>query len=144
MSLPTVTASGDGLLHLVDLGGEVDAGEEQLADLGDRAVAVCHPGLVEGPSEQAVDDGEGAVEADVVGGAERPADERDDLAVGAHEREVGLRVAAVERKDERGGGHARSSAKNRGRCSRSASSSFSVSSSTGGTWPTSGCASKAL
>ena len=148
VSLPTETllrqaARRGRLLHLLDLGGEVDAREQQLADVGDRAVAVRDPGVGERLVEQVVDHLQRAVEAEVVRRAEPAADEREHLAVGAHEREVGLRVAAVDREDERCA-HARSWAKNCGRCSRSAASSCSVSSSTGGTCPTSGCASSAL
>src|SRR5205814_2403308 len=131
---------GRGGLHRLLLGREVDTGEVELSDLRDGAVAVWQAGLGDRLCEEVAENCEAAVDAEVVRRALWPADEREDLAVGADERQVGLRVAAVDREDERLGHAVTSRDSNCGRCSRPAARRLSVSSSTCGTWPMSGCA----
>ena len=130
--------------HLLHLGGEVDAGQQQLPDLRDWAVAVRQAGLLNRLREQVADDAERAVQAEVVRRALGAADERKHPAVVADEREVGLPVAAVDGEHERAAHRTASRESNCGRCARPASRSSSVSRSACGAWPTSGCASSAL
>ena len=80
------------------LGREVHAGEEHLGD-GARRPAVRAGGghrLVEELLEQR----HGCLEPEMMGRGERSADVREQRPVGPHEREIGLRVPAVDRKDD--------------------------------------------
>jgi hypothetical protein len=81
------------------LGGEVDAGEQELPD-GHRQLDRPQARGVQRVAEQPLEHGEGPVEADVVRRGERPAREPEHPAVGADEGEVGLRVAPVDREDD--------------------------------------------
>ena len=118
-------AAPDGqLLECALLVGEVDARQEQQRLrrlLSGRELR-----------DQAADDVECGLGAEMVGGAPTAAHSSEHGAVVAHERNVGLRVSAVDRECEphRGTPASRSAA------SRSAS--------TWATWPMSGCASSAL
>ena len=99
-SAPPSRAPRCALAHRVLLGREVDAGEQQLGDLGDGpldARAASRRASASSCSSTARQ----PVEPEVVRRAERPAHEREHRAVLAHEREVGLRVAAVDGEDER-------------------------------------------
>ena len=90
------------LLHLVDLGGEVDARQQQLPDVGDRAGAVLDPCLGRAPrASRSSITCRAPSRPRWCGELSAAADEREHFAVGAHEGEVGLRVAAVDRQDER-------------------------------------------
>ncbi len=134
MSLSTVECSAQPLFAArstasVDLAGKVDAREQQLRHRHRRLDA----SLLGGAAEQLVEHVEGALDAEMVRRAAGAAHEREQLAVLAHEREVGLRVAAVDGEDDPPA-HA----------TASASSSRSSSPSTRSTWPISGCASRAL
>ena len=68
-----------------------------MPDVGDRAGAVLDARLGERPCKQVVDHLQRPVEAEVVRRADPPRTSASTLAVAAHEREVGLRVAAVDR-----------------------------------------------
>ena len=94
--------SCDPLLEHLFLGGEVDPGHAEARDGGDRrAVRVGDARLLNGLPEEALEHLDAAVDAEVVRRAQRPAHEREDMAVGRDEREVGLRVAAVDGEDDR-------------------------------------------
>src|SRR5205823_3421682 len=135
---------GRGCLHRLFLRGEVDAGEVEPSDLGYGAVAVWKTCLGDRLGKEVVENREAAVDAEVVRRALRPADERDDLAVCTDQRQIGLRVAAIDREDERLAHADTSRGSNRGRWARPSFRSFSTSSSTCGIWPISGWASRAL
>ena len=92
---------GDRVVEAVLLLGEVEPREHEACGPRDRAVGAGEPGHPDGLGEQAVQQRHGAVEPDVVRRAERPADEREQRAVRPDEREVGLRVAAVDREGQR-------------------------------------------
>ena len=94
--------SCDPLLEHLFLGGEVDPGHAEARDGGDRrAVGAGDSRLLDGLPEEALEHLDAAVDAEVVRRAQRPAHEREDAAVGRDEREVGLRVAAVDGEDDR-------------------------------------------
>ena len=70
-------------------------------DVRDPAVVVAEPRLARRVVEQPLEHGEAAFDAEVMGRAQRTANEREHRAVGADEREVGLRVAAVDGEHDR-------------------------------------------
>ena len=77
---------------------------QRRADRGDRrAVRALDPRLLHRLAEEALEHLDAAVHAEVVRRAQRPAHEREHLAVGRDEREIGLRVAAVDGEDDRCG-----------------------------------------
>ena len=139
---PAARREGGGDLLL--LARVVDAGEQEDARLGERGClrdARLPRGVVDQPGEH----GQRALDADVVLRALRAPHEREQRAVDAQQREVGLRVPAVDGEHERTAHRlAPPCAAKRGRCASSAASSRSISSSVGPHWPTSGCASSAL
>src|SRR5581483_8275622 len=127
---PRGPAAGvDQLLQMLLLRREVDAGEQDRGDLGHRQLGVRQARVRDRALEELLEQGEAAVHADVVRRAERAADERKEFAVAAEQRDVCLRVAAVDRKDDPLRHDAALAAANRGRCSTPASSSRSASSS---------------
>src|SRR5581483_8761824 len=86
---PALLRAGLQRLHL---GREVDAGEQQLGVV-DRPVGA-------GLDHERLDAVERAVEPVLVRRAARAADEREHVAVAVEEREVGLRIAAVDREQQ--------------------------------------------
>ncbi len=133
---------GHGLTQRLLLRREVDARHQQRGHLRHAAVRRRKARVPKRALEQAVENGEATFDAEMMRGAERSAHEGEDGAVRLHEREVRLRVAAVDGED--GGAHNRLSAWNCGRCSAPASRSLWTSSSESAYWPINGCVSSAL
>ena len=91
------------------LAGQVGAGEQDVADLGDRLLRPAGRRR-QRLGEQVLEHVAGSRRAPMwCGELSRPARQRQHHAVGAHEREVGLGVAAVDGEDD-GRGHGRAPA----------------------------------
>ena len=108
MSLPTETRSAQprvltSCLQLELLGGEVDAREQELPDLCHRPVRPLQAGLLDRFVEELLEHAEAAADAEVMRRAEWAAHERAHVAVRGDERQVRLRVAAVDGEDDRSG-----------------------------------------
>ena len=105
MSLPTEmirpAAGARERLQLELLGGEVDAGEQELPDRRDGRPVPDETGLLDRLVEELLEQAEAAVDADVVRRAQRAACERAHVAIRPDEREVRLRVAAVHGEHDR-------------------------------------------
>src|SRR6266545_1486407 len=135
-------ALGHGLTQRLLFRRKVDACHQERGHLRHAAVPCRKARVPKRALEQAVENGEATFDAEMMRGAERPAHEREDGAVRLDEREIRLRVAAVDGED--GDAHRVVSAWNWGRCSAPASRSLSTSSSESAYWPIKGCVSSAL
>ena len=136
--------AADRLLQLELLGREVDAGEQQLGDVGERLAAAREPRLARGLAEEASSTSRQPVDAEVVRRAERPAHEREHRARRSRTsarsvfelppstaRTVRVRWRSPAPRSAAG-------------APRPASSRRSTSSAESAYWPISGCASSAL
>ena len=99
MSLPTTTwpamrRASSAERRLLLLGGEVDTGEEDLCD--GRGGTAVRPGGAERLLEQSLEQVDRLAQAEMMRRGERAADVREKGAVVPHQREVRLRVAAVD------------------------------------------------
>src|SRR5262245_14326023 len=120
--------------ELLLVGPEVHARHEERGHLGEGRVVLRETGLAQRVLEEFVEHVEASVHSQVLRSTARPATKHQRAPVGRDEREVGLRVAAVDREDD-AVAHATTSLVARSRSSSSpASSSCAIS----------GCASSAL
>ena len=149
MSLPTRSGRAqprvaDDRVQRSSSAGKSTPAMQQHADLGDRPAPHVEARLLDRLVEEPLQHVEAARRRPRwCGELSGPRTSARAATVGTDEREIGLRVAAVDGEDDRRR-HASASLPNCGRWRRPAASRLSTSSSSSGCWPISGCASSAL